>query len=73
MATGHEISIHRTAACAGMPAIFECLKDALGSVAAAGRHHLIDLWTEGEGRSDLALGAEVSESETGYIVHVGMV
>jgi hypothetical protein len=46
-----------------MPAIFECLKDPFGSIAAAGRHHLIDL----------APGAEVSESETGYIVHVGMV
>lgn len=34
---------------------------------------LIDLWTESEGRSDLALSATVKESESGYIVHVGMV
>ena len=33
----------------------------------------IDLWTTGEGRSDLILGAEVSESDNGYIVNVGMV
>ncbi|WP_428256323.1 DUF7668 domain-containing protein [Enterovibrio norvegicus] len=34
---------------------------------------LIDLWTEGEGRSDLALKAEVEESETNYLVTVEMV
>ena len=34
---------------------------------------LIDLWTESEGRSDLALSATVKETESGYIVHVGMV
>lgn len=34
---------------------------------------LVDLWTAGEGRSDLVLGARVSESGGGYIVHVQMV
>ena len=34
---------------------------------------LIDLWTESEGRSDLALSATVKESKSGYIVHVGIV
>ncbi|PMN62809.1 DUF7668 domain-containing protein [Enterovibrio norvegicus] len=34
---------------------------------------LIDLWTDGEGRSDLALKAEVEESETNYLVTVEMV
>ena len=34
---------------------------------------LIDLWTESEGRSDLALSATVKETESGYIVHIGMV
>jgi hypothetical protein len=33
----------------------------------------VDLWTEGEGRSDLVLGAEASENETDHIVHVGTV
>jgi hypothetical protein len=37
------------------------------------RDVLVDLWTEGEGRSDLVLGAEALASETDYIVHVGMV
>lgn len=34
---------------------------------------LIDLWTEGEGRSDLAFKAEVEESGSGYLVTVEMV
>ncbi len=34
---------------------------------------LIDLWTAGEGRSDLVLRAEVSENDTGYKVHISMV
>ena len=34
---------------------------------------LIDLWTAGEGRSDLVLGAQVSESENGYIIDIEMV
>lgn len=34
---------------------------------------LIDLWTASEGRSDLVLGAQVSESENGYIIDIGMV
>lgn len=34
---------------------------------------LIDLWTVGEGRSDLVLGARVSEVENGYIIDIGMV
>ena len=34
---------------------------------------LVDLWTSGEGRSDLVLGAQVSESEDGYIIDIGMV
>ena len=34
---------------------------------------LIDLWTAGEGRSDLVLGARISESKNGYIVDIEMV
>jgi len=34
---------------------------------------LIDLWTAEEGRSDLVLGAQVSENSSGYIVNIGMV
>ncbi|WP_348944292.1 hypothetical protein ABHF33_12675 [Chitinibacter sp. FCG-7] len=34
---------------------------------------LIDLWTAGEGRSDLVLGARISESANGYIVAIEMV
>jgi hypothetical protein len=34
---------------------------------------LVDLWTAGEGRSDLVLRAEVSENDTGYKVHINMV
>lgn len=34
---------------------------------------LVDLWTSGEGRSDLVLGARVSESDDGYIFHIDMV
>lgn len=34
---------------------------------------LIDLWTEGEGRSDLALKAEVEEAGSEYLVTVEMV
>ena len=34
---------------------------------------LIDLWTAGEGRSDLVLGAEISESDTGYTVNINLV
>lgn len=34
---------------------------------------LIDLWTVGEGRSDLVLGAQVSESVNGYSFDIGMV
>ena len=34
---------------------------------------LIDLWTVGEGRSDLVLGAQVSEVDGGYVVDIGMV
>ena len=34
---------------------------------------LIDLWTAGEGRSDLALGAQVSESVNGFSIDLGMV
>lgn len=34
---------------------------------------LIDLWTKGEGASDLVLSAKVSESDRGYIVDIGMV
>ena len=34
---------------------------------------LIDLWTQGEGRSDLVLGAQVSEQGNGYIIEVDMV
>jgi len=34
---------------------------------------LIDLWTAGEGRSDLVLGAKVSESENGYVFNIKMV
>ncbi|WP_445361303.1 hypothetical protein ACJJIL_04900 [Microbulbifer sp. EKSA005] len=41
----------------------------------AGNHWdvLIDLWTVNEGRSDLVLGAQVSESENGYSIDLGMV
>ncbi|WP_160151715.1 hypothetical protein [Microbulbifer sp. ALW1] len=34
---------------------------------------LIDLWTVGEGRSDLVLGAQVSEIDRGYVVDIGTV
>ncbi|WP_297575083.1 hypothetical protein [uncultured Deefgea sp.] len=34
---------------------------------------LIDLWTAGEGRSDLVLGARISESTNGYLVDIEMV
>lgn len=34
---------------------------------------LIDLWTAGEGRSDLVLGAQVTEKNNKYIIDVGMV
>ncbi|TQV65624.1 hypothetical protein FKG94_28425 [Exilibacterium tricleocarpae] len=34
---------------------------------------LIDLWTAGEGRSDLVLRARVSESENGYTIDIVMV
>ncbi|MGR6874036.1 DUF7668 domain-containing protein [Pseudomonas sp. HK3] len=34
---------------------------------------LIDLWTEGEGRSDLVLSLQVFEVEGGYSVEIGMV
>ncbi len=34
---------------------------------------LIDLWTKGEGRSDMVLSARVSESNSGYLVRVEMV
>ncbi|MEN3112001.1 hypothetical protein ACFONG_19395 [Uliginosibacterium paludis] len=34
---------------------------------------LVDLWTEGEGRSDLVLSAKVSESKSGFIFEVYMV
>jgi len=34
---------------------------------------LIDLWTSGEGRSDLVIGAKVSETENGYNIDIGMV
>jgi hypothetical protein len=34
---------------------------------------LIDLWTAGEGRSDLVLSAKVSEGENGYVFNIKMV
>ena len=34
---------------------------------------LIDLWTAGEGRSDLVLGAQVTEEDSSYIIDIGMV
>jgi len=34
---------------------------------------LIDLWTAGEGRSDLVLGAQVTEKDNRYIIDIGMV
>ncbi|MDA7747326.1 hypothetical protein N8878_08370 [Psychromonas sp.] len=34
---------------------------------------LIDLWTESEGRSDLVLSAQVTESGNGFLVNVDMV
>ncbi|WP_157964741.1 DUF7668 domain-containing protein [Algibacillus agarilyticus] len=34
---------------------------------------MIDLWTLGEGRSDLVLSAKVFESSNGYIVNIDMV
>jgi hypothetical protein len=34
---------------------------------------LVDLWTLGEGRSDLVLGARVYETETGYRYQIGIV
>jgi hypothetical protein len=41
----------------------------------SGKHWdvLVDLWTRGEGRSDLVLGAEVRETRTGYRYKIGMV
>ncbi|WP_394203820.1 DUF7668 domain-containing protein [Marinagarivorans algicola] len=34
---------------------------------------LIDLWTKGEGRSDLVLSAKVAESKNGFYIEVGMI
>lgn len=34
---------------------------------------LVDLWTQGEGRSDLVLSAHVSESSNGFVYEVYMV
>lgn len=34
---------------------------------------LIDLWTKGEGRSDLVLSARVSETKSGLVVRIEMV
>lgn len=34
---------------------------------------LIDLWTQSEGRSDLALNLHIVESEEGFVFHVYMV
>ncbi len=34
---------------------------------------LVDLWTRGEGRSDLVLNVHVSEADAGYVVDVHMV
>ncbi len=34
---------------------------------------LIDLWTEGEGRSDLVLRVQVKEADTDYLVSIDMV
>ncbi len=34
---------------------------------------LIELWTAGEGRSDLVLGAQVIEKDNRYIIDIGMV
>ncbi|MFC4994791.1 DUF7668 domain-containing protein [Rubritalea tangerina] len=34
---------------------------------------LVDLWTEGEGRSDLVLGAKVFETNSQYSIEVDMV
>ena len=34
---------------------------------------LIDLWTAGEGRSDLVLKAQVTESINGYRIDIGMI
>lgn len=34
---------------------------------------LVDLWTDGEGLSDLVLGAKVFEKENGYEFKIGMV
>jgi hypothetical protein len=34
---------------------------------------LVDLWTKGEGRSDLVLSARVSETKTGVVVRIEMV
>ncbi len=34
---------------------------------------LIDLWTAGEGQSDLVLGARVLEHDDGHLIEVGMV
>lgn len=34
---------------------------------------LVDLWTAGEGLSDLVLGAQVKENKEEHIVHVQMV
>ena len=41
----------------------------------AGSHWnvLIDLWTAGEGRSDLVLNAQVSEEDNRYIIDISMV
>ncbi len=34
---------------------------------------LVDLWTSGEGRSDMVLGAQVTEINEGYILDIQMV
>lgn len=34
---------------------------------------LIDLWTEAEGRSDLVLSAQVTESDNSFVVNVDMI
>ncbi len=34
---------------------------------------LIDLWTAGEGCSDMVLGARVSEGANGYVIDIGIV
>ena len=34
---------------------------------------LVDLWTAGEGRSDMVLGADVFETDTGFEIEVNLV